>query len=445
MDIKAENSTSDEGFVDDIIESFQSTVFDSEDHNSVPINHDSPEIVGLCELDDGCLPESEIISTEVEKPETRGNGSSSYIVYTVRTQRVDSSENTSVERRFKDFVWLRESLRISNKGTIIPPLPQKNMSMELSLNNWGFKSTTRRSSVDFIKQRQRALSFFLKQVINHDRLKADPATQTFLSAHKADIHLARASTPKKQNGEDSLWGRFVRTTGSISEGLGFGKAKLPTLEDEKVKTIGEINKISTSRIEQLLGAITSVEKRQLQLSQSWFDIGVASQNLSQLIAEDPQLNHDSNCELGSSLGGLARSVEHISNLSTKIVREVSQHCSEPLLELKRTGPAIDDMLKDLDAKLCKVGDCKRRLGEEKEQRETYSEELMLQQRAKKTEVELQEMTARVANEYDRFKEKKVGSLKQILRDFVKRKVQYHEQSLLEFQKLQTNLIDDKII
>lgn len=447
MDVDNENPMSDEEVLDDIIDSFESAVFDSEDHNSVPINHDSPALIGLCELDVGSLPESEIASIEVQKPETRGNGSSSYIVYTVRTRRVNSEENTSVERRFKDFAWLRESLRSSNKGTIIPPLPQKNMSMELSLNYWGFQSTTRRSTVAFIKQRQRALSFFLKQVIDHDRLKADPATQTFLSAHKADIHLARANTPKKQNDEDSIWSRFVRTTGSISESLGFGKAKFSMLADTNVKTIGEINQQSTSRIGKLLEAITSVEKRQLQISQSWFNIGVASQGLSQLIAEEPQLNHDNNGELANSLGGLARSVEHVSNLTTKIVQEVSQHCSEPLLELKRTGPAIDDMVKDLDAMLYKVEECKSRLGQEQEQPEIHSQESMLQveQRAKKTEVELKEMTARVTSEYDRFKEKKVGSLKQILKDFVKKELQYHEQSLLEFQKLQADLIDDKII
>jgi len=445
MDVDAENVINEKEAIEEVIESFESAVFYSDEHSSPVINIDSSDNLGLCELDIGCFPVSDIMSTEVQKPETRGDGNSSFIVYTVRTHRVDPKENTSVERRFKDFVWLRESLRRSNKGIIIPPLPQKNRSMELSMNNWGFKSTTRRSSVDFIKQRQRGLAVFLKQVITHDQLKADAATQTFLSAHKADIHLARANTPRKQKNEDSIWDMLYRTTGSISESFGFGKAKLTTMEDTKVRNIGEINQKSTQCIGQLLEALTSVKKRQLQISQSWFNMGVASQGFSKLITENPQLNHDSNGELASLLGGLARSVEHISNLTTKIVQEVSEHCSEPLLELKRTGPAIDDILKDRDATLCEVEDCKTKLGlHAEEQLERSNKKYILQLQAEKTEIELKEMTARVVNEYARFEEKRVDSLKQILRDYVRREVQFHEQSLLEFQKLQADLVGDKI-
>jgi len=444
MDVDAENVIIEDEAVEELIDSFESAVFDSDEHSTTTINLDPSEPLGLCELDIGCFPESDIISTEVQKPETRGDGNSSFIVYTVRTQRVDPGENTSVERRFKDFVWLRASLRRSNKGIIIPPLPQKNMSMELTLNNWGFKSTTSRSSVDFIKQRQRGLAVFLKHVVTHDQLKTDPATQTFLSAHKADIHLARANPPNKQNNEDSIWGMLHRTTGSISESLGFGKVKSLTLEDTKVKNIGESNQKSTLCIGQLLEALTSVKKRQLQISQSWFNMGVASQGFSKLITENPLLNHDSDGELARSLGGLARSVEHISNLTTKIVQEVSEHCSEPLLELKRTGPAIDNILKDRDATLCEVEDCKTKLEQEGEnQVERSNQKYMLQ--AEKTEIELKEITARVVNEYSRFEEKRVVSLKQILRDYVRREVQFHEQSLLEFKKLQADLIGDKII
>jgi len=446
MDVDAENVIIKDDAVEEVIESFESAVFDSDEQSSPAINLDVSEPIGLCELDIGCFPESDIISTEVQKPETRGDGNSSFIVYTVKTLRVDPGENTSVERRFKDFIWLRESLRRSNKGIIIPPLPQKNMSMELSLNNWGFKSTTSRSSVDFINQRQRGLAVFLKQVVTHDQLKTDPATQTFLSAHKADIHLARANPTTKQNNEDSIWGMFHRTTGSISESLGFGKVKSVTLEDTKVKNIGEINQKSTLCTGQLLEALTSVKKRQLQISQSWFNMGVASQGFSQLITENPQLNHDSNGELASSLGGLARSVEHISNLTAKVVQEVSEHCSEPLRELKRTGPAIDDILKDRDATLCEVVDCKTKLEQEGEnQLERSNLKYMLKLKAEKTEIELKEITARVVNEYSRFEEKRVDSLKQILRDYVRREVQFHEQSLLEFKKLQADLIGDKII
>merc|ERR1719510_1967144 len=84
-------------------------------------------ISGLTEVDIENLPKSEVVSISIGTPEKRGDGISSYVAYTIKTVRADDSENTTVERRFNDFVWLREALRKARKGIIIPPLPQKGL------------------------------------------------------------------------------------------------------------------------------------------------------------------------------------------------------------------------------------------------------------------------------------------------------------------------------
>jgi len=428
---------------DDVVTNIRSVDFDIEEQSSLHRNLVEYTVSDLTEINMHNVPESDIVSTEVQRPGTRGgDGSSSYVVYTVVTKRTDPRENSSVERRFKDFVWLRESLRRSSKGIIVPPLPRKNKSMELSLNIWGIKSKTRRSSVEFVKQRQRGLASFLKHVVSHEKLKSDIATQVFLCANRADIKLARVNSPTKQ--DDSLWNRLCRSTGTITESLGLGKSNERTEVDVRMKNIGESNRKATVCLTQFFDAFTQIEKRQLQISQSLFNVGVASQGFSKLIGGNLTLNHDHNCELTDMLGGLAKSVENVSNLMSNMVQEVSIHCSEPLFELKRTGPVVDSILKDRASSLLAAEECKSRLEKIKTQMGKGDPELVtqLKKEAMRTDAELKEVTTRVLTEYESFKERRLDSLKKILCNFVDSEVQFHEQSIAELKKLQAHLEDD---
>jgi len=314
--------------------------------------------------------------------------------------------------------------------------------MELSLNIWGIKSKTRRSSVEFVKQRQRGLASFLKHVVSHEKLKSDIATQVFLCANRADIKLARVNSPTKQ--DDSLWNRLCRSTGTITESLGLGKSNERTEVDVRMKNIGESNRRATVCLTKFFDAFTQIEKRQLQISQSLFNVGVASQGFSKLIGGNLTLNHDHNCELTDMLGGLSKSVEHVSNLMSNMVQEVSIHCSEPLFELKRTGPVVDSILKDRASSLLAAEECKSRLEKIKTQMGKGDTELVAQvkKEAMRKDAELKEVTTRVLTEYESFKERRLDSLKKILCNFVDSEVQFHEQSIAELKKLQAHLEDD---
>merc|ERR1719433_820184 len=87
----------------------------------------------LRDVADEDLPKSPLISISIRNPEKRGDGISSFVVYTIVSTREDEKENAAVERRFSDFVWLRDQLRKEKKGIIIPPLPEKKLGVELSL------------------------------------------------------------------------------------------------------------------------------------------------------------------------------------------------------------------------------------------------------------------------------------------------------------------------
>jgi len=419
---------------------------------------DPPGISSLTGVDLGSLPRSEIQSIAVKNPEKRGNGISSYIIYTIITIHADQGENSSVERRFNDFVWLRESLRRSNRGIIVPPLPHKNMAMGFSLKHWGFKSTFGRFSVDFIKKRQRGLERFLAHVVGHNILRRDKATLVFLSAAKADIKIAKkASTPISKEVKPvesvSSWGKFFRqvAVSSIPESLGFGKKRVRSQEDIQIESLGKLNRKSTVALGKLLEAMVELEKRQTQMSQSWFNMGVAAQSFSKLTEESPKLNHDSEGSLCTMFGRLARGAERLSNVTIRKAQEDSLHLCEPLEGLKQTGVAVEGILKDrskaqveLDSATSDLEHRRRRRMNNERHSDLKSAIQSAEGQQHKAERDLKEITSRVKTEYHRYTKEKVDKLKLVLRDFVEREVQFREHSLREFRKLQEDLASDDL-
>lgn len=79
------------------------------------------------------------------------------------------------QRRYKDFLWLREQLFNGNPGVIIPPLPEKSYlgTVEKFIS----------SAVDskaLLEYRQRALTKFLTRVGEHPVLQLSKDLQLFL-------------------------------------------------------------------------------------------------------------------------------------------------------------------------------------------------------------------------------------------------------------------------
>jgi len=425
---------------------------------------DPPGISSLTGVDLGSLPRSEIQSIAVKNPEKRGNGISSYIIYTIITIHADQGENSSVERRFNDFVWLRESLRRSNRGIIVPPLPHKNMAMGFSLKHWGFKSTFGRFSVDFIKKRQRGLQRFLAQVVGHKILRRDKATLIFLSAAKADIKIAKARTPiitKEVKALEpataaesvSAWGKFFRqvAVNSIPESLGFGKKRVRSQDDIHIESLGKLNRNSTAALSKLLEAMAELEKRQTQMSQSWLNMGVAAQSFSKLTEESPKLNHDPEGSLCSMFGRLARGAERLSNVTIRKAQEDSLKLCEPLEGLKQSGAAVEGILKDRNKAQQEVESARNDLEHRRKRRMNNERDAdfkiairAAERQQHKAERDLNEITSRITSEYHRYTKEKVDKLKDVLRNFVERELQFREQTLIEFRKLQQDLAGDDI-
>ena len=88
----------------------------------------------------------------------------SYLIYDITTQNF----NWFVNRRYSDFVWLREVLSSLFPTILIPQLPKK-------------KIGNRRFEEDFIEKRLKGLQFFLDEILKNETLKTADPLVTFLS------------------------------------------------------------------------------------------------------------------------------------------------------------------------------------------------------------------------------------------------------------------------
>ena len=90
--------------------------------------------------------------------------SKNYVLYEISTPQF----NWVVNRRYSDFIWLRDCLKCFFPGDTLPFLPKK-------------KIGKRNFEEDFIKKRAQGLQNFMNEVINNERFKASEVLNIFLS------------------------------------------------------------------------------------------------------------------------------------------------------------------------------------------------------------------------------------------------------------------------
>jgi sorting nexin-1/2 len=126
---------------------------------------------------------------------------------TTQLERFQREEDT-IQRRYNDFVWLREQLVAAQPGCIVPPLPDK------SIFN---------SSPDFLEKRRASLDLFIKRVCIHPVLRGLPCVTKFLESEAAPSEPTGAEPESKPAG--GFFGSLktaigAAVAGSLPESLG---------------------------------------------------------------------------------------------------------------------------------------------------------------------------------------------------------------------------------
>ena len=110
------------------------------------------------------------VKSEMKNPKSIEAGffSNNYILYDIETTIDTLNIKWIVQRRYSDFIWLRESLTKFYPREMVAPLPGK-------------KIGGRRFEIDFVSKRMNNLNLFLNNILKNETLKTSEALLSFLS------------------------------------------------------------------------------------------------------------------------------------------------------------------------------------------------------------------------------------------------------------------------
>lgn len=95
-----------------------------------------------------------------------------------------------VQRRFKDFEWLQETLVLQFYGLVLPRLPQKNIMTTFDLEGEAYQN-----------ERMRLLERFLNSLLRKQKVCRSPALMSFLSMTNSDFAIYLADQAQTEAGE----------------------------------------------------------------------------------------------------------------------------------------------------------------------------------------------------------------------------------------------------
>ncbi|KAB5576006.1 Vps5 C terminal like-domain-containing protein [Coniochaeta sp. 2T2.1] len=126
----------------------------------------------------------------VGDPHKVGDLTSSHIVYSVRTNTTSKAykqPDFEVKRRYRDFLWLYNTLHASNPGVVVPPPPEK--------------QAVGRFQSDFVESRRAALEKMLNKTAAHPTLQHDGDLKLFLESETFNIDVKHKERKEPQLGE----------------------------------------------------------------------------------------------------------------------------------------------------------------------------------------------------------------------------------------------------
>jgi len=176
----------------------QDAIFDDIDNlvttQQAIVSHDEqepPQIPPKSEIPEEKVPDFEVSLSAFEKI---GDGLNAYVEYKVHVKM--EAGNFNVVRRYSEFNWLRDKLLESNKGVIVPPLPEKTL-----LKNF---------NSEVLEYRRRELEKFLVRVLSHHTLCKSKDLMAFLRHHnEALTSLKEKEQPQQSSGFFSILGSSI--------------------------------------------------------------------------------------------------------------------------------------------------------------------------------------------------------------------------------------------
>lgn len=137
----------------------------------------------------------------------------SYVKYAIETKTnlpYFRSETSTVERRFSDFLGLREKLAQKHMvdGFIVLPAPEKNAIATFQTKMTKEEDIT--SHNEFLERRKCALERFLNRIAQHPVLRTDPDFRDFLEL-QAELPRSTSTSALSKEGMKRLFGQVTES------------------------------------------------------------------------------------------------------------------------------------------------------------------------------------------------------------------------------------------
>jgi len=181
----------------------------------------------------------EFIEVKVTSPHKVGEGMSSYMAYTVTTSTNLSyfkKKNPAVNRRFSDFLGLRDKLaeKYLQNGRIIPPAPDKSVigmtKVKMS------KEDEDATQSEFVEKRRASLERYLNRTAGHPNLRVDPDFREFL---ELDAELPKSNQTAALSGKNVM--KMISKVGDRVSAYTTKMEETDTWFEEKTVTIENLD------------------------------------------------------------------------------------------------------------------------------------------------------------------------------------------------------------
>ncbi|KAK9729062.1 Vacuolar protein sorting-associated protein vps5 [Basidiobolus ranarum] len=195
----------------------------------------------------------------VSDPRRIGDPINPYIVYKVTTKTTSSafrSQHLSVNRRYRDFLWLYNQLTTGNPGVIVPPVPEKH--------------ALGRFQGEFVESRRAALEQCLIKITAHPMLYGDPDLKIFLESENF-------SRDVKERRRDNSKGIMRAFGDAVSNATSFTKF---AETDEWFENKRNLLDTLASQLKALSKSIDVLAKQRRDLGSSHFNLGESIYALS---------------------------------------------------------------------------------------------------------------------------------------------------------------------
>jgi len=137
-------------------------------------------------------------TVSVENPRKIGE-KNAYVAYTVKCTRKSDDTSYTVDRRYSDFDWLCEHLKLVHPSCVVPQIPEKSISSNFDEGLMAFRA--------------RELTRFMQRVLAHPLMSTDEAVLGFISMSEAEFADRRAQKDDVQ--KENFFSHLLRAATSV--------------------------------------------------------------------------------------------------------------------------------------------------------------------------------------------------------------------------------------